>query len=126
MAVIVAKLTVCYDREVVIERRKKITHLSEQILAFDSTTLTDIQLLFPDDLKVYNLVNEISDALFRLDSQMRGCDVAEFCNRGMDVLANVLLERVKLGVIHRTDHNIDSLKHRLFCLSMWIDRRFQS
>jgi hypothetical protein len=84
---IIAKLTVCYDLEAAAAIKKitttTTTRLSEEIQVFDST-LGEIQtLLFPNNLKVCDRVCEVRDALFRLESQMRGCEVVEFCCSGL-------------------------------------------
>jgi hypothetical protein len=64
-------------------RAIKITRLSEEIQVFDSK-LGKIQTLFQDDLKVCDRICEVRDALFRLESQMHGCEITEFCDSGMD------------------------------------------
>lgn len=39
------------------------------------------------------------------------------------VESDVLLERLKLRTIHKTDHNINCVQHQLFLLSMEVDGR---
>jgi hypothetical protein len=38
-----------------------------------------IQMHVPEDLKVWNRIAEVRDAVFRLQQQMRGCEIAIFC-----------------------------------------------
>jgi hypothetical protein len=87
------------------DRAIKITRLSEEEIQVFDSKLGKIQtLVFPDDdLKVYDRICEVRDALFRLDSQIRGCDVAELCGNsgGMDeavcqkTLNNMFWDRAK-------------------------------
>ena len=62
-------------------RAIKITRLSEEEIQVFDSKLGKIQtLVLPeDDLKVYDCICEVRDALFRLDSQMHGCEIAELC-----------------------------------------------
>jgi hypothetical protein len=41
------------------------------------------------------------------------------------IKVDVLLEWLKLSIIHKMDHNINCVQHWLFLLSMAIDRGFQ-
>lgn len=55
----------------------KISHLDEEICRFD-VVLDRIQKLMPDDLKVYDRIVEVRDAIFMLHNQMHGCEIVEF------------------------------------------------
>jgi hypothetical protein len=76
-------------------RAIKITRLSEEEIQVFDSKLGKIQtLVFPDDdLKVYDRICEVRDALFRLDSQIRGCDVAELCCGGSSGLDEAVYQK---------------------------------
>jgi hypothetical protein len=61
----------------------KLTLFEEEICRFDSI-LERIQKVFSEDLKVYDRVVEVRDALFRLQQQMRGLQIVEFACSGLD------------------------------------------
>lgn len=66
------------------QRRKiKISQLSLEIARFDGV-LDRIQKLMPDDIEIYDRISEARDALFRLQNQMRGCEIVEFASSGLD------------------------------------------
>jgi hypothetical protein len=58
-------------------RAIRISHLDEEICKFDGV-LDRIQKLMTNDLKVYDRIVEVRDAIFRLHNQMHGCEVVEF------------------------------------------------
>jgi hypothetical protein len=60
-----------------------LTLLEEEIAHFDAV-LDRIQKLMPQDLKVYDRVVEARDVMFRLQQQMRGCEIVEFCAPWID------------------------------------------
>ena len=55
----------------------KVTKLEEEIVRFDAV-LDRIQRVMPEDVKVYDRIMEVRDAVFRLQQQMRGLDIIEF------------------------------------------------
>jgi hypothetical protein len=64
----------------------KISRLEEEIARFDAV-LDHIQKLMPEDLKVYDRIAEARDAAFRLQQQMRGCEIVVFTSSGLDDVA---------------------------------------
>lgn len=60
-------------------------------------------------------------------TSIRGYNIPSSYSRKLIQLAivevDVFLERIKMWVIHRADHNINCIHHQLFMLSMWVDRR---
>jgi len=59
----------------------KITELDEKIIEFD-TILCQIQEIMPEDLRVYEAIVQVRDYLFRLQQQMHGCRIVDFCGGG--------------------------------------------
>jgi hypothetical protein len=81
-------------------RAKKISRLEDEIARFDAV-LDQIQKLMPEDLKVYDRIVEARDAAFRLQQQMRGCEIVVLTNSGLDdvvyenAIADLLWDREK-------------------------------
>ena len=61
---------------------QKLTKLDEEIVRFDSV-LDRIEKLMPEDLKVYDRIVEVRDAIFRLLQHMRGLDILKSLNPGL-------------------------------------------
>lgn len=61
----------------------KLTLLEEEICRFDRV-LDRIQLLMPDDMRVYDHVVQVRDAVFRLQQSLHKCEIIEFACGGLD------------------------------------------
>jgi hypothetical protein len=66
-------------------RAQKLTKLEEEICRFDAV-LDSIQKLMPDDMRVYDYIVQVRDAMFKLQQSMRGYEIVEFaCSRLEDI-----------------------------------------
>jgi hypothetical protein len=75
----------------------KVTKLEEEIVRFDAV-LDRIQRVMPEDVKVYDRIMEVRDAVFRLQQQMRGLDIIEFVAPWIDP-ADIFWEKKEEDVL---------------------------
>ena len=78
---------------------QKLTKLDEEIVRFDSV-LDRIEKLMPEDLKVYDRIVEVRDAIFRLLQHMRGLDILEFAEPWVEP-ADLFWEREREGMTEK-------------------------
>ena len=61
----------------------RVTKFDDEIRRFDAV-MDRILKVIPEDLKVWDRIAEVRDAVFRLQQQMRGCEIAVFCEPWID------------------------------------------
>lgn len=61
----------------------RLTKFEDEIKRFDAV-LDRILRVMPQDVKVWDRVAEVRDAVFRLQQQLRGCEIAIFAEPWID------------------------------------------
>jgi hypothetical protein len=61
----------------------KLTKFDNEIRRFDAV-MDRILKVIPEDLKVWDRIAEVRDAVFRLQQQLRGCEIAVFAEPWID------------------------------------------